>query len=369
MAGTGIRVGAAGVIAVVVLAAAGATTPSTSGATGLPVTGVSAPDIAAARTAAAAWVARRPALLRAGPEEAFAQGTPLASMGWRYVPYTRTYRGLPVVGGDFVVVVGPDARVRWASVAQRRSIGELDPAAVRTRTAVGSRPAAGSQLVVYALGSTPRLAWEMTTRDASGAGMSIVDVDATSGAVLSRRDTTHFGTGISTRNGPGPLTIYTTRVQQNGIVRFIMRNPNSPGMSCGDDNANAPFIDDIDRWGNGDPTNIVTGCVDALFAAQNETRMVAVWLGRNGLNGTGGAWPMWVGLDQVNSAFTSTGNAVFGHDTTGKWLTSLDVVGHELGHGIDTTTPGGLSGGNTMEFIADVLRGRERVVRQRARAL
>ena len=33
-----------------------------------------------------------------------------------------------------------------------------------------------------------------------------------------------------------------------------------------------------------------------------------------------------------------------GHNTAGGWIGSMDVVGHELGHGIDDHTPGGISG-------------------------
>src|SRR3954452_21673028 len=36
-------------------------------------------------------------------------------------------------------------------------------------------------------------------------------------------------------------------------------------------------------------------------------------------------------------------------------MSSADVVGHELGHGIDDTTPGGISGNGTQEFVADTI--------------
>jgi Zn-dependent metalloprotease len=42
-----------------------------------------------------------------------------------------------------------------------------------------------------------------------------------------------------------------------------------------------------------------------------------------------------------------------GFNVKGEFLGSADVVGHELGHSVDATTPGGISGGNTQEFVAD----------------
>ena len=78
-------------------------------------------DSRAADTAAV-WVATRPVSLHVGPDDGFVQLPVISSLGWRYVPYERTYRGLPVVGGDFVVVVDPADRVRSASVAQKYAV-------------------------------------------------------------------------------------------------------------------------------------------------------------------------------------------------------------------------------------------------------
>jgi hypothetical protein len=80
--------------------------------------------------------------------------------------------------------------------------------------------------------------------------------------------------------------------------------------------------------------------------------MLSSWLGRNGQNGSGGAWPIRVGLDDQNAYYDGT-QVQIGKNTANKWISSADVVGHELGHGIDDSTPGGISNGNTQEFVAD----------------
>jgi zinc metalloprotease ZmpA len=42
-----------------------------------------------------------------------------------------------------------------------------------------------------------------------------------------------------------------------------------------------------------------------------------------------------------------------GYNSKKQWIGSFDVVGHELGHGIDDHTPGSISGNGTQEFVAD----------------
>src|SRR5689334_7624814 len=61
-------------------------------------------DAAAARSASA-FVAGRPPALHASADEAYVQHPVISSGGMRYVPYDRTYKDLPVIGGDFVVAV------------------------------------------------------------------------------------------------------------------------------------------------------------------------------------------------------------------------------------------------------------------------
>ena len=45
-----------------------------------------------------------------------------SSHGIQYAPYTRAYRGLPVVGGDFVVVTNAHGQILTTSVAQTHAV-------------------------------------------------------------------------------------------------------------------------------------------------------------------------------------------------------------------------------------------------------
>jgi Zn-dependent metalloprotease len=131
-----------------------------------------------------------------------------------------------------------------------------------------------------------------------------------------------------------------------------MTDPVVRNLSCQDLATRRTFTGPDDLWGNGDGTNRETGCVDALFTAQTEVKMLRTWLGRNAMDGTGGAWPIRIGLNQQNAFYDGTEVQV-GLNTARRWIGSLDVVGHEMGHGIDDHTPGGISGSGTQEFVAD----------------
>jgi Zn-dependent metalloprotease len=129
-----------------------------------------------------------------------------------------------------------------------------------------------------------------------------------------------------------------------------MVDPTIARLSCG--NNRKVFSGTDDAWGDGNPATLETGCVDALFATQTENKMLSQWLGRNSFDGSGGAWPLRVGLNQVNAYYDGT-QVQIGHNQAGQTISSIDVVAHENGHGVDDHTPGGISGGGTQEFIAD----------------
>ena len=81
--------------------------------------------------------------------------------------------------------------------------------------------------------------------------------------------------------------------------------------------------------------------------------MLSAWDGRSGMDGSGGWVPIRVGLADVNAYYDGTQVQVGHTQSTGEWIGEIDVVAHEFGHGVDDHTPGGISGGNTQEFVAD----------------
>src|SRR4051795_8269206 len=72
---------------------------------------------------AADYVKTRPSKLHASSSDAFHQQDVISTKdGLQYVPYERSYKGLPVVGGDFVVVTKADGQVASTAVAQDETI-------------------------------------------------------------------------------------------------------------------------------------------------------------------------------------------------------------------------------------------------------
>jgi hypothetical protein len=197
-----------------------------------------------------------------------------------------------------------------------------------------------------------RLAYEVEVRgtDDGEASWQEVWVDATDGTVLESREQIAHGSGTAAYSGPNPLPIATSGSGSS----YTMTDPTAPTLRCQDAATNTTFSGTDDVWGNGNGTNRETGCVDALYAAQQMKAMMSAWLGRNGMDGNGGWVPMRVGLNDQNAFYDGT-QTQFGKNTVGQWITSIDVVAHEFGHGVDDRTPGGISGGGTQEFIGDAL--------------
>ncbi len=350
----------------------------TFGAVGLSSPGADAAPAAAppspsqsralAAQSAQSLVAARAAALHASAGDAFTARPVLSGgNGTQYVPYQRSYQGLPVYGGDFVVVTDAGGNVLSTSVAQSKAIGQLSTtpsfSAAKATSIAKSRlstvdSAYTPRLVVYALG-TPRLAWKAKVGGTKAGRLSVQDVyvDARTGAVISAIELVSSGTGTGAYNGPNPLQLATSL---SGST-YSMQNPSTPTMVCQDAANNTTFTGSDDLWGNGDATNKETGCVDGLFAIQTEKKMLTDWLGRNGMDGNNGWVPLRVGLNDVNAYYcpgvSSCGGyqVTIGHnqDSPAKWITSIDVVAHEFGHAIDDNTPGAISGSGTKEWIAD----------------
>jgi Zn-dependent metalloprotease len=310
----------------------------------------------AASAAAARLVDRRPAALHASRHDAFQAGRVVSSGALQYVPYERTYRGLPVVGGDFVVATDSSGKVLATSVAQTRKVrlgssrASVSRAAARTTSAHLLRHATlgSSRLVVLQRGSS-RLAWEtwVSGRRHGEPSRLTVYVDARTGRVLTQKEHVLDGTGNGGWEGNN-LALPTTQAGST----FSMTNSAASSLVCQNAATNTTFTGPDDLWGDGNAATRETGCVDAFYSTEQERRMLAAWDGRNGMNGTGGWVPTRVGLDDLNAYYDGT-QVQIGHNTANQWIGSIDVVAHEYGHGVDDKTPGGISGGGTQEFVAD----------------
>ncbi|TDD79170.1 peptidase M4 [Actinomadura rubrisoli] len=265
--------------------------------------------------------------------------------GLQYVEYQRTYAGLPVIGGDFVVTTNADGGVLSTSVNQTKA---LDVGTKATVTAAQAAKTSRAKVAKVGKVSTPRLSVL-----ADGTGRLVYEtvvsghqkkaetklhvfVDAKTGKVVQTHD--------EVRDAADDKSFYHGTVDLS-TAATSMTDPARPGNQCGGQGGSATTGTDS-AWGNGSGTNLETACVDVLYAVQKEWDMLKAWLGRNGTNGNGRGYPARVGLNQVN-AFWNGSYTNYGHNqANNKQATSVDVVGHENGHAVFTNTPGGDSGGN-----------------------
>ncbi|MFI1284267.1 M28 family peptidase [Streptomyces sp. NPDC020858] len=265
------------------------------------------------------------------------------------VSYERSYRGLPVVGGDAVVLADGSGKVRALQsassvridVATRPSVTAKDAeSAARTRLASVDK-VDSSRLVVRLKDDKPVLAWEtvLSGRTRTAPSRLHVFTDARTGSFVDSYDDVVAGSGNSKWNGPGPITIDTT----NSGSTYTLRDPNRTGLSCADYSTGTVFTKSSDSWGTGNPTAKETGCVDLMFAAQKQWDMLGQWLGRNGFSGNGRGFPGKVGLNDLN-AYWDGSSVTIGRNQANEWIAGIDVVAHEYGHAIDSNTPGGTSG-------------------------
>ncbi|MEU7743454.1 M4 family metallopeptidase [Nonomuraea sp. NPDC049158] len=314
-----------------------------------PYVAAAPPDPSAlAASAADRLVADRPELIhRSGQDELVRGRVVSGAHGLRYVPYERTYAGLPVRGGDFVVVTDAEGRVLSTSVNQKQALSvETRPevsaqdagAAARREVGTGSDMTPPTLTVLARGGGV--LAYETVITGVKGTRPSRmrVLVDARTGKVIDSWDEVLDGVG----NGfyHGRVSFDTTR----SATLYGMSDPVRSGVRCGGMDGRT-YTDPDDDWGNGTGTDLVTACVDAMHAAQGGWDMLEQWLSKpGGFDGYGRSFPMRVGYDDAN-AYYDQFKTVFGRNSSRtRQATSTDVVMHELGHAIFDFTPGGPQG-------------------------
>src|SRR5829696_9806779 len=178
------------------------------------------PDPATALARAEKAVDQHQAAIRASAGDEFtATRTIIDANGASHVRYNRTYKGLRVLGGDFVVHNAPGGAFAGASVSQPTAItvGTSPKLTVTQAKAAAQKAFSGKidkigapELIVDASEATPRLAWE-TKIDGIKADQTpsllTVLVDASTGAVLDKTDKVRHveGSGASIYSGTVPV--------------------------------------------------------------------------------------------------------------------------------------------------------------------
>ncbi|MGP4052506.1 M4 family metallopeptidase [Streptomyces sp. 2A115] len=289
--------------------------------------------------------------------------------GTTHTRYERTYAGLPVLGGDLVVHETKAGKTEGVTKATKATIKVTDVTpgitkstaekqALKAAKAEGSTKSEADKAprkVVWAASGTPTLAYETVVggfqHDGTPQQLHVV-TDAETGKKLYEWEAVQTGTG----NGQysGKVTIGTSlsgsTYQLNDTSRGAHKTYN---LNRGTSGTGTLFTDADDTWGTGAASNTQTAAVDAHYGAQVTWDFYKNVLGRSGIKNDGKAAYSRVhyGNAYVNAFWDDSCFCMTYGDGSGntKPLTSIDVAGHEMTHGVTSNTAGlnysGESGG------------------------
>ncbi|RKE23151.1 M4 family metallopeptidase [Streptomyces sp. TLI_171] len=302
-----------------------------------------------------------------GPDERLlAKDVLVDDDGSRHVRYDRTYRGLPVVGGDLVVHRAGNGKITstsWAhdgaikvtGVSPKLTGKDASAAAERSAKHVTSARTTTldtSQLVVWAVGKVPVLAYRNTVTGAGEAGANsreAVIVDASTGAVLDQYETTPAVSGSGNGVNVGQVTIETSQGGSGYTLTDALH-----GSTVVYDSYNSPqsnpaqnartFSKSSNSWGNGSTSSRESAAVDASYGLAKTWDYYKNTFNRSGIRNDGRGAPAYVHVDNslLNAFYDDSCFCMsFGDGSSQNGntpLTALDVAGHEMSHGVTAAT-------------------------------
>ncbi|MCS0604185.1 M4 family metallopeptidase [Streptomyces sp. LP11] len=288
--------------------------------------------------------------------------------GTVHTRYERTYGGLPVLGGDLVVATsktGKTMDVVRATNATLKVPG-LTPAiakaaaekqAVQRAKALGGTKSAADSVrkVIWAATGKPVLAYETVVgglQDDGTPNQLHVITDAATGKKLF--ETQGIKNGIGNTQYSGQVTLTTTQSGSTYTLNDGARgNHKTYNLNHGTSGTGTLFSQNNDTWGNGTTSNAATAGADAHYGAAVTWDFYKNTFGRSGIknNGVGAYSRTHYGNSYVNAFWDDSCFCMTYGDGSGNNdpLTSLDVAGHEMSHGVTSNTAGlnysGESGG------------------------
>jgi Zn-dependent metalloprotease len=334
-------------------------------------TAAAAPDKAAAVARAQAHARQNAAHTHLTEDQALVvRDVVFDENGTEHVRFDRTYKSLRVLGGD-LVVHGTDTGL-FLGVSQTLA-GDLavpttasissQGAVRRAAAAFAGQPAnSKAELVVYAAGDNPVLAYEVTINgdrgDQTPSELHVI-VDASTAAVLDSWDavetTASAGTGNGFYVGAVPLTTDST------AGGFELTDPTRGGQRTLDMNnklfgSAVAFMDPDNVWGDFSLDDRQTVAVDAQYGTAVTWDYYLNVHGRSGIgnDGVGASNRVHYGRRYSNAFWQESCFCMTYGDGDGinfNPFAALDVAGHEMSHGVTSRTanltysgePGGLN--------------------------
>jgi Zn-dependent metalloprotease len=364
------------------------------------------------RAAAAVELVRsHPDEVRGGDGQAFTVKNVIKDPdGTAYFRISRSYKSLPVIGGD--TIVRTDSRGDWRGATQNLAAApklSTEPALDASRARAAAVTAAAASFAKTPAASTPRLvvdasdgtsvlAWQVSVSGiASDQGPRRLQMllDANTGAVRSWSDA--FKTfmdreqamGASVAELPastmtagngrgyyvGNVTIGVNKTAKgyelkdpargNGETRDALNrgyeDPDTGALDVPTPGDSAPVISSTTTFGDNTLSNRATVAVDAQYGIQQTWDYYQNVMGRNGIYDDGNGVTSYVHYlkNWPNAAWSDECSCmIYGDGPNGaKPFTGLDVAGHEMTHGVTAATAGlDYSGdaGGINEAVSDI---------------
>ncbi|MET8076925.1 M4 family metallopeptidase [Streptomyces sp. NPDC005303] len=289
--------------------------------------------------------------------------------GTLHTRYERTYDGLPVLGGDLVVettkagategvVKATNKTIKVASVTPKVTAAKASAQALKAAQAAGADRADTNRAprkVIWAGNGTPTLAYETVVgglqEDGTPNELHVI-TDAATGAKLYEYQGIETGTGNTMYSGT--VTLGTTQSGSTYNLTDSARGGHKTyNLNRGTSGTGTLFSGPDDVWGNGSASNTETAGADAHYGAALTWDYYKNVQGRSGIRGDGvGAYSrVHYGNAYVNAFWDDSCFCMTYGDGSGNThpLTSIDVAGHEMTHGVTSNTAGlnysGESGG------------------------
>jgi thermolysin len=296
--------------------------------------------------------------LRDAAAELTLLGADIDDFGQTHVRLNQVQNGVPVFGGQLishldaasvldvsgelfanVADTTPTFKATKAIAAAQAALGytgALANAPTATLTVLPNQDGTAGSKLVYQV--------ELLVEDGSSAtGRYEYFIDATNGAVVwsyNNMDTTAAtGSGRSLYSGTVTIntdytsgTYYLRDLSRSSMLTYTMRNTTSSGY----------YLTDTDNvWGTGTNSDEDSAGVDAHFGAAKTWDYYLAVHNRRGIDGNGYTMQNRVHYgNRYNNAFWNGSLMTYGDGdgTTFTSLVSIDVVGHEITHGLTERT-------------------------------
>ncbi|MEU6229866.1 M4 family metallopeptidase [Streptomyces sp. NPDC047042] len=286
--------------------------------------------------------------------------------GTVHTRYERTYDGLPVLGGDLVVdtaksgategvVKATRATIKVATTTASLPVAKAEQQALTAAKAESKSPKLNKEprKVIWAASGTPVLAFETVVgglqHDGTPNELHVI-TDAATGKKLYEYQGVETGTGNTVYSGTVDLTTTQSGSTYN-LTDGARGGHKTYNLNRGSSGTGTLFSGADDVWGNGLASNLESAGADAHYGAALTWDYYKNVQGRTGIKGNGVAAYSRVhyGNAYVNAFWQDACFCMTYGDGSGNAnpLTSIDVAGHEMTHGVTANTAGLLYSGES----------------------